>query len=84
MEAVLIAIVVGLFGAGGIATLYKARNDYILKKSASELGADENLMTRQDKMILDLQVEARSDDRYINLLANTLIQNGIQVPDRKD
>lgn len=84
MEAVFIAIIVGLFGAGGIATLYKARNDYQLKKSASELGADESLMTRQDKMILDLQVEARSDDKYITILINELIRNGISVPERKD
>lgn len=84
MEAVLISIVVGLFGAGGIATLYKARNDYQLKKSASEFSADTNLMNRLEKQILELNAEARSDERYINLLANTLIQNGIQVPDRKD
>lgn len=84
MEAVFIAIVVGLFGAGGIATLYKARNDYQLKKSASELSADTNLMNRLEKQILELNAEARSDEKYINLLANTLIKNGIQVPDRKD
>ena len=84
MEPIIIAIVVGLFGSGGFVTFYKARADYRLKKASSELGADENLMTRQDKMILDLQVEARSDDKYITLLINELIRNGISVPERKD
>lgn len=83
METIIIAIIVGLFGAGGIATLYKARNDYQLKKSASELSADSRFFTRYDKEILELNTEIDELEDYINRLVNELIKNGISVPPKQ-
>lgn len=84
MEAIVITAITCLFAGGGLATIIKAVNDYKLKKRESEFSADRSLMSRQDKIILALQDEERSDDRYIRQLINTLIKAGVEVPERKD
>lgn len=80
MEAVIIAIIVGLSGSGGFVTWYKARNDYKAKAKNSELDADQRFFTRYDKEIFDLNKEIDELEDYINILINLLIKNGIPVP----
>jgi len=84
MEAILIALIGGLFASGGITTWVKARNDYRLKKAKSEFDNDSSLMTRQDKLILNLTLENAAHERYIIQLQNALVKAGVEIPDRKE
>ena len=83
MEAIFIAIIVGLFGSGGFVTWYKARNDYKDKTRSSELDADDRFFTRYDKEILKLNLEVDELEAYVNTLINALIQNNISVPAKR-
>lgn len=83
MEAIIIAIIVGLFGSGGYVTFYKARNDYKDKTRNSELDADSRFFTRYDKEILELNTEIDELEDYVNRLVNELIKNGIPVPPKQ-
>jgi len=83
MEAVIIAIIVGLTGSGGFVTWYKARNDYKAKAKDSELDADARFFTRYDKEILELNKEIDELEDYLNRLVNLLIKHGISVPPKQ-
>lgn len=83
MEAIIIAIIVGLFGSGGYVTWYKAKNDYKDKARNSELDADSRFFTRYDKEILGLNTEIDELEDYNNRLVNELIRNGIPVPPKQ-
>lgn len=84
MEAILIALIGGLFAGGGVTTWFKARNDYRLKKAKSEFDNDSSLMSRQDKIILNLTLENAAHERYIITLQNALLKAGGEIPERKD
>lgn len=83
MEAIIIALLVGLFGSGGYVTWYKAKNDYASKVKSSELDADDRFFTRYDKEILELNLEVDELEAYVNTLINALIQNNIPVPAKR-
>ena len=83
MEPITLAVIAFL-STGTFATIFTAVLKYKEKFRADESDADERLMTRQDKTILELSNEVKSQDRYITKLQNALLKAGAEVPERKD
>lgn len=83
MEPITLAVI-GFLSSGAFATIITAILKYKEKFRADETDADERLMTRQDKTILELTNETKAQDRYITQLQNALVQAGVTVPQRKD
>ena len=88
-EAVLIALVAALGGAGGIATMLKAWADHRNNLHAREDDADERLVTRlerrldgAEKEIRTLHLQREADALYIAQLAWALANAGIPIPPR--
>lgn len=83
MEPIVIAAFTFL-GSGAFVTILTAVLKYKEKFRADETDADERLMTRQDRTILELTTENKAQDRYIIQLQNALTKVGAEVPERKD
>lgn len=83
MEPIVIAAFTFL-GSGAFVTILTAVLKYKEKFRADETDADERLMTRQDKTILELTTENKAQDRYIIHLQNALVKAGAEIPERKD
>lgn len=83
MEPIVIAAFTFL-GSGAFATILTAVLKYKEKFRADETDADERLMSRQDRTILELTTENKAQDRYIIQLQNALVKAGAEIPERKD
>lgn len=83
MEPIVIAAFTFL-GSGAFVTILTAVLKYKVKFRADETDADELLMSRQDRTILELTNENKAQDRYVIQLQNALVNARAKIPERKD
>lgn len=89
MEAVLIAIVAGIFGGSGLVAIINAIKDYRNSVSDKESDADIRLYQRLEarlahveQQLKDIERELDQERTYNAQLIGTLSMNSINIPER--
>ena len=79
----LAAVIIAVFGAGGLVQLVKAIRDWHQGKAQREVDAEERHITRLEKRIEELEHQHEADARRIEQLVIALGKAGIDVPPRE-